>query len=123
MDLGLGNIFDFSSEADKPMMPPGEQGGWLQNILPEGPFEAYENAGKMVEDAKAAAGPIVAQTFIHKSLSDLFEGTDVLGVDLITYDAPKGGGWWPDISLTPAGRKWALLAGAALVGFVYLRSR
>lgn len=120
--MDLGNIFDFSDAADQPMQTVDEQGGFLSGLL-QSPWDAYSEAGDMVEKAKKAAGPVVAQTFIHKSLTGLFAGDDLLGVDLITYEAPKGGGWWPDIALTPAGKKWALIGGAALAGFIYLRSR
>lgn len=119
----FGAIFDFSRKEDQPMQTPAEQGGWLSGLLPETPWDAYKGAGDMVEKAKKAAGPAVVETFARKGLTDLFAGDDLLGVDLITYDAPKGGGVLSGLALTPAGKKWALIVGAALVGFVYLRSR
>jgi hypothetical protein len=121
--MDFGNMFDFSSPADQPMQTVEEQGGWLSSLLPESPWDAYNNAGQMVEDAKKAAGPVVVQTFARKGLTDFFSGDDLLGVDLITYDAPKSGGVLSGLALTPAGKKWALIAGAALVGFMYMRSR
>lgn len=119
----FGAMFDFSSPADQPMQTVEEQGGFLSGILPEFPWDAYNSAGQMVEDAKKAAGPVVVQTFARKGLTDFFAGDDLLGVDLVTYDAPKSGGVLSGLSLTPAGKKWALIAGAALLGFIYLRGR
>lgn len=128
--MDFGGIFDFGGTAagDVPMTTPEENGGFLGWLL-DSPGAAdgaagYAGGGGMAASAAAAAAAAagaaktkVQQAFIHTKLADLLEGSDFMGEDLITYEAPAGGGWWPDVGVTPAGKKWGLILLAAGVGF------
>lgn len=127
-------IFDFGGVETNPrntLKTPAESGGFFDwmGVSDFGAFAGVTDPGVLddvAEKAKEKATGLAAsagRVWVNGSLTRLFEGSDFLGFDLVEVGKEKASGWLPDLNLTPAGRKMALIAGAAAVLFFLTRGR
>lgn len=112
--MDFGGIFDFGGEesGDRPMQTVEEQGGYLD----------WLTGGGLPETAKSTIAGAAQDAFIRKSLAEALNGPDAFGQDLIEYKPPSEG-WLSGFALTEGGKKWALILGAAAVGFYLVKGR